>query len=486
MRGETDQPWLNVPLDPAKNEPLRVAWKTEQVIGTILSPHGLEVAALRPGAIFPGDLTKEADWIAFDSEHSSLAMKVYTSPSNISTRALRIRVLSAVAPLHLDQPQKSLTETPGPASAFVGLRAVGTRLHAVSDLADIAVSAGRVLDGGAWENHQEKDITAANPATYTIQLHRAAQISALLVRDPFFAKASVEFRAEADDSWSPVGELVASFPWRRAYNDVTLDLGRNRTVSAIRIVVTDPAVAQNSDVKRHSGLTHQVCGLAGVVLLATSPEPGPGQRISVFRAQNGEWVRNIPIQLPGALTFDQSGRLLAVSEGRVVSVATDQDAIAPVIVTGLKEPAGLTCDSHGFLYVSDAADDVVKRFTSDGKFAGAIGTPGGINSGPYDPERMSNPRGICIDAAGKLWVAEAEMRPKKVSVWNLEGTKPKLERYFIGGPRYGSGFMYIDPREPTRFFYEGMEFHVNWETGVSEIKNIVWRGTWRGVGRRHV
>ena len=88
---------------------------------------------------------------------------------------------------------------------------------------------------------------------------------------------------------------------------------------------------------------------------------------------------------------------------------------------------------------------------------------------------MSNPHGICIDASGKLWVAEAEMRPKKVSVWDLQGNKPKLERYFIGGPRYGSGFMYIDPHEPSRFFFEGMEFHVDWQTGVSEIKNIVWR-----------
>ena len=77
------------------------------------------------------------------------------------------------------------------------------------------------------------------------------------------------------------------------------------------------------------------------------------------------------------------------------------------------------------------------------------------------------------------------MRPKKVSVWNLTAAKPALVGIFIGGPRYGSGFMYIDPREPSRFFFEGMEFHVDWKTGVSGIKNILWRegraGAWEGV-----
>ena len=121
----------------------------------------------------------------------------------------------------------------------------------------------------------------------------------MVVRDPFFAKAHVELRAGSDAAWYPAGELVATFPWRRAYNDITLDFGRNRTASAIRIVITDPAVDQNSDVKKRTGLTHQVCGLGGVLLLATSPEPGPGERISVSNSQTGELVRDIPIKSPG-------------------------------------------------------------------------------------------------------------------------------------------------------------------------------------------
>ena len=51
--GETDQPWMNLPLDAARQDPLRIAWKTDQNIGTILSPHRLDVSALRPAIIIP-------------------------------------------------------------------------------------------------------------------------------------------------------------------------------------------------------------------------------------------------------------------------------------------------------------------------------------------------------------------------------------------------------------------------------------------------
>ncbi len=412
-------------------------------------------------------------------------MKIYSAPANTQTRALRIRVLSAARPLRLSEPQQPLADVAGPASSFVGLRALGPGLRGLTGPVDIKVSAGEVLAGGAWNNEQEQDITPRNPASYAISFREPAGVSALVVRDPFFAKARVETRAAPDAAWTPAGDLVAAFPWRRAYNDLSLDLGGNRTVAAIRLVVTEPAVDQNADVKKRTGLTRHFCGLGGVVLLGTGGAPEPGQRISVYNAQSGRLLRDIPINQPGVLAFDGTGRLLAVSEGRIVGVPLEGGKITPVISAGLREPGGITCDAQGFLYISDTAENVVKRFTPEGRPAGIVGKPGGIDAGPYDPEHMSQPKGICFDANGQLWVAEYEMRPKKVSVWNLTAAKPALVRYFIGGPRYGSGFMYIDPREPSRFFFEGMEFHVDWKTGVSGIKNILWRegraGAWEGV-----
>ncbi len=38
--GDTDQPWVNLPLDKAKPAPVRIAWKTPQSIGTILRRSG--------------------------------------------------------------------------------------------------------------------------------------------------------------------------------------------------------------------------------------------------------------------------------------------------------------------------------------------------------------------------------------------------------------------------------------------------------------
>ena len=95
--GDTDQPWVNLPLDKAKPAPVRIAWKTPQSIGTILAPQRLEVAALKADAAYPGDLARDADWTPFAADVSSAAMKIYSAPANTQTRALRIRVLSAGA-----------------------------------------------------------------------------------------------------------------------------------------------------------------------------------------------------------------------------------------------------------------------------------------------------------------------------------------------------------------------------------------------------
>ena len=87
-------------------------------------------------------------------------------------------------------------------------------------------------------------------------------------------------------------------------------------MAAIRLVVTEPAVDQNADVKKRTGSTRHFCGLGGVVLLGTGGAHRAGRApISVYNAESGRLLRDIPINQPGVLAFDGTGRLLAVSEG---------------------------------------------------------------------------------------------------------------------------------------------------------------------------
>ncbi len=506
--GDSDQPWINLPLD-AADPVLRFAWKSDQTIGTICAPQELEVAALKPKVAYPGDLKNDAHWVPIPSSANpaneirpATAMNVYVAlPGSTRTRALRVRVKNQVPATHLDLPQGPVIASNVPPKTFIGMHVLRSRLTPVTSVPPkVEVSSGAVLAGGAWENVQrDADITPSAPAIYTMRFKQQTGVAALIVRDPLFAHAAVEIqrapnapwaRLTAADGVSAGGDLAPTFPWRRAYGDLIVDLGRRRTISGLRLVIYHPATAENADVKKRTGNTARTCSLGGVVLLDSGGEAESGQRIGVIDAASGQIDRDIPVQAPSALAFTPSGELLAVSNATsVVRVPLDpSQQPSPIIQSGLTDATGLTCDAKSkTLYISDAGEHAVKRFTlPDFNLAGVVGKPGGIIAGPYDPQHMSSPHGICIDSTGKLWVAESEMRPKKVSVWDLtKPVEPKLDRYYIGGPRYGCGFMFIDPREPSRFFFEGMEFAVDWKSGTSTINNIPWRAgrgrAWDGV-----
>jgi hypothetical protein len=184
---------------------------------------------------------------------------------------------------------------------------------------------------------------------------------------------------------------------------------------------------------------------------------------------------------PRGLAFDRSGRLVAISGKQVVRVAMpklDSSAATTqattvgtpevVVADGLDDPQQMTFDAKGNLYVSDRGDSQqVKVFGADGRLIRTIGTPGKAQAGPYDASHMNQPNGLTIDGAGRLWVAETDFLPKRLSVWTLEG---KLVNAFYGPPHYGGGGS-VDPVDKTRFFYAdaggGMELKLDWEKGTS-------------------
>jgi hypothetical protein len=84
---------------------------------------------------------------------------------------------------------------------------------------------------------------------------------------------------------------------------------------------------------------------------------------------------------------------------------------------------------------------------------------------------MNHPHGMAIDDHQQLWVTENDFRPKRVSVWTVEGT---LVRSFYGPGRYGGGGT-LDPRDKTRFYYDGIEFKLDWTTGANEPATIFFR-----------
>lgn len=191
------------------------------------------------------------------------------------------------------------------------------------------------------------------------------------------------------------------------------------------------------------------------------------------------------VEIPGLknAAFASDGKLLVLVEKELhaYNLNKKQPHKLPkpniLITKGLEKPRGLTVDNDGHILISNRGNfHQVKRFNAKGELLTVIGKPGAPTTGLYDPNRMQNPAGMTVDSYGRIWVAEEDYLPKRVSVWEPDG---KLVKDFIGPPDYGAGGE-IDPKDPKRFYYGdwhagGIEFALDWKSGTSRPSNIYWR-----------
>ena len=208
-----------------------------------------------------------------------------------------------------------------------------------------------------------------------------------------------------------------------------------------------------------------------------------GLVVASLNVRNELWWRNlhdgsegrVPLRSPRGLAFAADGTLYALSGSSLVKVDLAGGKAAEV-VSGLVEPASLTAGA-GSLFVSEQGDsNQIKMFAMDGRLVKTLGTAGPCRSGRYDPSHMNNPAEMALDSQGRLWVAEHDYLPKRISVWDVRGGR--LARAFYGPPKYGAGGR-ADPRDPTRFYYtEGggtLEFRLDYATGSTEVTRVMFR-----------
>ncbi|HEY3378052.1 MAG TPA: FlgD immunoglobulin-like domain containing protein [Armatimonadota bacterium] len=185
-------------------------------------------------------------------------------------------------------------------------------------------------------------------------------------------------------------------------------------------------------------------------------------KLRVLDALTAKQVDEIPLTKPVGL-YAANGALYAVSGTSVVKVDPATKQATPVIPHGLLAPHSLTADAQGNLYVSDwGASFQVKVFSPAGKLLRAIGMPGGRPwVGKWNANGMLVPRGVAVTADGKLWVAEDDETPKRVSVWDAR-TGAFLGDY-LGPTPYGGGTSFwLDPKDPSIVNFAGMRYQVDW------------------------
>lgn len=191
----------------------------------------------------------------------------------------------------------------------------------------------------------------------------------------------------------------------------------------------------------------------------------------------------LPLEEVGGVTFDDQGRLFVVVNKQIVKLeGLDRQRSAPLTDVplakltehpALSDPRQLMFDS-GELFVADhGTSHQIHVVDTQGRQLRTIGRPGGAKLGAYQQDAMQKPAGMTIDSRGKLWVAESDLSPKRVSVWSRDG---KFERAYYGPPGYGGGGS-LDPFDPTRFYLSygsGLEFQVDWLTRTSRPVHRYW------------
>ena len=206
-----------------------------------------------------------------------------------------------------------------------------------------------------------------------------------------------------------------------------------------------------------------------------------GGRVVCFSRETADFVREIALPGAGQLAVAPDNAIWAVCENGVARLGDGErsgplDISRVVCLTNnfdLVSPRGLAIGPDSAFYVSDIAPErqCVVVFSSNGKHVRTIGKPGGRSEGKFDPSAMSNPVSVCIDVKGLVWVAENEVRPKRVSVWNP--ATGELVRDYVGTPYYGGGGS-IDVVDGFAY-YDGMRFRLSPDLSGATLDAIVYR-----------
>lgn len=190
----------------------------------------------------------------------------------------------------------------------------------------------------------------------------------------------------------------------------------------------------------------------------------------------------VAVDAPAGLCRVGENALLAVSGKNVVRVDLSTSSFAKdtedrkntkvtkIISDGLAAPVAVTVDKAGTIYVSDWAGEMcVKKFSSDGRMLGIVGKRGGRPwIGKFENDGMLLPHGLAVTDAGTLFVAEAEMNPKRVSAWDADSGK--FIRHWIGPAPYGGmSSFWVDPDEQGFVHAMGCKFSYDMKSGAWDI-----------------
>ena len=129
-------------------------------------------------------------------------------------------------------------------------------------------------------------------------------------------------------------------------------------------------------------------------------------------AGDGGAATSAQIQQPSGVAVDAGGNFYFADAGnnRIRMVAAAKTAIITTVASQLSAPRGVAVDAAGNLYIADTNSHRIRKVANGVMTAVAGNGVGGYagDGGPATSAQLNFPRGVAVDAAGNLYIADTQ------------------------------------------------------------------------------